>query len=135
VLERQTALLDEAVARVDDPAERLAQVPAAYVRAAAIGGRAYPLLWTLQERSDALRATSRAFTSRVLALVTAALPQAGYAECLDLMNAENALGRGYAALLHDGGFGTPPATIEEVAARAAVDGRALVDGHRQRLAR
>lgn len=121
----------EAVATVESPQERLASMAGSVVRAAARFRGGYELLYApgvRTARPEVLTA-KREFVDLLLPSAFEVVPEEQGTAAVALLEALQALARGYATLLLDGVFGAPEDVVEDVAARATRSARALVAGY------
>ncbi|EFL28766.1 translation initiation factor IF-2 [Streptomyces himastatinicus ATCC 53653] len=129
VSRRLRALYLEAVATVESPQERLATMAGSVVRAAARFRGGYELLYAPGVRTahpDVVTA-KREFVDLLLPSAFEVVSEE-HGAAVALLEALQALARGYATLLLDGVFGDPDEVAEDVAARATRSARALVAG-------
>ncbi|MFI0819521.1 TetR/AcrR family transcriptional regulator [Streptomyces sp. NPDC021098] len=131
VSRRLRALYLEAVATVESPQERLATMADSVVRAAARFRGGYELLYAPGVRTahPDVVTSKREFVDLLLPSAFEVVPREGGATAVALLEALQALTRGYATLLLDGVFGDPDEVVEDVAARATRSARALVAGY------
>ncbi|MFI0777671.1 TetR/AcrR family transcriptional regulator [Streptomyces sp. NPDC021212] len=120
----------EAVATVESPQERLATMAGSVVRAAARFRGGYELLYAPDVRTACpeVLTAKREFVDLLLPSAFEVVAE-GRGAAVALLEALQALARGYATLLLDGVFGDPDEVVEDVAARATRSARALVAGY------
>ncbi|RNG30758.1 TetR/AcrR family transcriptional regulator [Streptomyces botrytidirepellens] len=130
VSRRLRAIYLEAVATVESPQERLATMAGSVVRAAARFRGGYELLYAPGVRTahPDVVASKREFVDLLLPSAFEVVP-GEHGAAVALLEALQALARGYATLLLDGVFGDPDEVVEDVAARATRSARALVAGY------
>ncbi|WP_421109457.1 TetR/AcrR family transcriptional regulator [Streptomyces sp. NEAU-S77] len=131
VSRRLRAIYLEAVATVESPQERLATMAGSVVRAAARFRGGYELLYAPGVRTahPEVVTSKREFVDLLLPSAFEVAPEEHGAAAVALLEALQALARGYATLLLDGVFGDPDEVVEDVAARATRSARALVAGY------
>ncbi|MGR3937450.1 TetR/AcrR family transcriptional regulator [Streptomyces sp. BRA346] len=130
VSRRLRAIYLEAVATAESPQERLATMAGSVVRAAARFRGGYELLYAPGVRTahpDVVTA-KREFVDLLLPSAFEVVSEE-HGAAVALLEALQALARGYATLLLDGVFGDPDEVVEDVAARATRSARALVAGY------
>jgi AcrR family transcriptional regulator len=129
VSRRLRAIYLEAVATVESPQERLATMAGCVVRAAARFRGGYELLNAPGVRTahPEVLDSKREFVDLLLPSAFEVVPTERAA--VALLEALQALARGYAALLPDGVSGDPDEVVEHIAARATQSARALVTGY------
>ncbi|MGW2327086.1 TetR/AcrR family transcriptional regulator [Streptomyces sp. NPDC001700] len=130
VSRRLRAIYLEAVATVESPQERLATMAGSVVRAAARIRGGCELLYAPGVRTahPEVLTAKREFVDLLLPSAFEVVPEERTA-AVALLEALQALARGYATLLLDGVFGDPDEVVEEVAARATRSARAMVAGY------
>lgn len=131
VSRRLRTLYLEAVATVESPQERLATMAGSMVHAAARFRGGYELLYAPGVRTahTDVATSKREFVDLLLPSAFEVVPEEGGVLAVALLEALQALARGYATLLLDGAFGDPDEVVEDVAARATRSARALVAGY------
>ncbi|MCW2953595.1 MAG: regulatory protein TetR [Conexibacter sp.] len=120
-----------AIAGTEEPAEQLAALSGTYVRAAASYRGGFDLLFAVSGWTGdfpELRGSTRALLDVLLPIAQELVPDGDAAAAVALLEAHNALARGYATLLLEGLFGEPDVVVEGVAARASAAARALTAG-------
>lgn len=130
VSRRLRAIYLDAVATVESPQERLATMAGSVVRAAARIRGGSELLYASGVRTahPEVLTAKREFVDLLLPSAFEVVPDER-AVAVALLEALQALARGYATLLLDGVFGDPDEVVEEVAARATRSARAMVAGY------
>lgn len=130
VSRRLRAIYLEAAATVESPQERLATMAGSVLRAAARFRGGYELLYAPGVRTahPEVVTSKREFVDLLLPSAFEVVPEEQGA-AVALLEALQALARGYATLLLDGVFGDPDEVVEDVAARATRSARALVAGY------
>jgi len=120
----------EAVATVESPQERLATMAGSIVRGAARFRGGYELLYSpgVRTADQEVLTSKREFVDLLLPSAFEVVPEERGA-AVALLEALQALARGYTTMLLDGVFGDPDEMVEEVAARATRSARALVAGY------
>ncbi|MEU2212466.1 TetR/AcrR family transcriptional regulator [Streptomyces hygroscopicus] len=132
VSRRLRAIYLETVAEVGSAQERLATVAGSFVRAAARYRGGLDILFApgLRAAHPELQESSREFVALLLPSAFEVIaPGEGAEAAVALLDALNALARGYVAQLLEGKFGDPEEVAEDVATRATRAARVLVAGY------